>query len=124
MIALGASCSPGPLKIDLAPQLGERSALVFALPGSEAVPGAPFAMVDLATGEGIACFDGRTLAAAPLELTALYYRWSPVQLCFAPGCGEIGSGPTARGLPEPDRVGVQQIDAETSSAAWSASDSV
>ena len=59
VIALGASCSPGPLKIDLAPQLGERSALVFALPGSEAVPGAPFATVDLATGEGTACFDGR-----------------------------------------------------------------
>lgn len=120
MIALGASCSPAPLRVDLAPQPGERSALVFALPGTEAVMGGPFATVDLATGQGASCFDGQTLGSAPLTLTALYYRRPPAELCFAPGCGQIGSGPTARRLPEPDRVGVQEIDVETASAAWRA----
>lgn len=118
---LALSCAPAPLKIDLSAQSGEQSALVFALPGTEAVPGAPFATIDLQSGEGAECFDGHPLGDAPLELTALYYHRPPLQLCFRPGCGEIASGPTARGLPLPDRVGVQRINVGTSSASWRSS---
>jgi len=118
---LALSCAPAPLKIDLTAQAGEQSALVFALPGAEALPGAPFATIDLRNGEGTECFDGHPLGDAPLELTALYYRRPPLELCFRPGCGEIASGPTARGLPAPDRVGVQRINVGTSSASWKSS---